>query len=81
MDQTRMAFETADAPLLAAREVRTITLLAVTGDRGLCGGYNANVIRRAERRIGQRGIAARHAHGDAIVQEIARRLPDGCRGR
>jgi len=34
--QTRMQFETADAPLLENRDVRTITLMAVTGDRGLC---------------------------------------------
>lgn len=31
----------------------TITLLVVTGDRGLCGGYNANVIRRAEQRFAE----------------------------
>ena len=48
--QTRMQFETADAPLLENRDVRTITLLAVTGDRGLCGGYNANIIKRTEQR-------------------------------
>ena len=36
-------------PLLAKREqIRTIDLIVVTGDRGLCGGYNTNVIRRAE---------------------------------
>ena len=36
--QSRMRFEAADAPLLKKRDVKTITLLAVTGDRGLCGG-------------------------------------------
>ncbi|MEB3199951.1 MAG: F0F1 ATP synthase subunit gamma [Synechococcaceae cyanobacterium] len=51
--QTRMAFETADAPLLDARDVRKITLLAVTGDRGLCGGYNANIIKRTEQRFAE----------------------------
>jgi F-type H+-transporting ATPase subunit gamma len=51
--QTRMAFETADAPLLAARPLGTITLLVVTGDRGLCGGYNANVIKRSEQRFAE----------------------------
>lgn len=36
-------------PLLAVRaEQRKIDLLIVTGDRGLCGGYNANLIRKAE---------------------------------
>ena len=48
--QTRMQFESVDAPLLESRDVGTITLLAVTGDRGLCGGYNANIIKRTEQR-------------------------------
>jgi F-type H+-transporting ATPase subunit gamma len=49
--QTRLRFEDANLPLLRKRELRSVALLVVTGDRGLCGGYNANVIRRAERRI------------------------------
>ena len=48
--QSRMRFEDVDAPLLEERPVQTITLLAVTGDRGLCGGYNANIIKRTELR-------------------------------
>jgi F-type H+-transporting ATPase subunit gamma len=52
--ESRMGFEGADAPLLAERRpVSTITLLVVTGDRGLCGGYNANVIRRGEQRFAE----------------------------
>lgn len=51
--QTRMRFEIADAPLLDQRPVQTITLLAVTGDRGLCGGYNANIIKRTEQRFAE----------------------------
>jgi F-type H+-transporting ATPase subunit gamma len=35
-------------PLLARRPEERIELLVVTSDRGLCGGYNANLIRRAE---------------------------------
>lgn len=49
--QTRLRFEDANLPLLRKRDLRSVALLVVTGDRGLCGGYNANVIRRAERRI------------------------------
>jgi F-type H+-transporting ATPase subunit gamma len=30
-----------------------VALLVVTGDRGLCGGYNTNVIRRAEQRMNE----------------------------
>jgi F-type H+-transporting ATPase subunit gamma len=51
--QSRMRFEDADAPLLEQREVGIITLLAVTGDRGLCGGYNANIIKRTEMRTAE----------------------------
>ena len=51
--QTRMQFEAADAPLLKNRDVQTITLLAVTGDRGLCGGYNSNIIKRTEQRYAE----------------------------
>lgn len=49
--QTRLPFQDVDLPLLAKRPVQTVALLVVTGDRGLCGGYNANVIRRARERI------------------------------
>jgi F-type H+-transporting ATPase subunit gamma len=35
-------------PLLRAREEKKILLLLFTSDRGLCGGYNANLIRAAE---------------------------------
>ena len=48
--QSRMQFEAADSPLLKKREVKKVTLLAVTGDRGLCGGYNTNVIKQTEQR-------------------------------
>ncbi len=51
--QTRMRFEAADAPLLKQRDVQKITLLAVTGDRGLCGGYNSNIIKRTEQRYSE----------------------------
>lgn len=49
--QSRLQFEDVNLPLLRKREVRTVGLLVVTGDRGLCGGYNSNVIKRAETRI------------------------------
>ncbi|TVP64547.1 MAG: F0F1 ATP synthase subunit gamma [Nodularia sp. (in: Bacteria)] len=48
--QTRLRFEDVDLPLLKKREVKTVGLLVISGDRGLCGGYNSNVIRRAENR-------------------------------
>ena len=32
-------------PLLTQREVKKVTLLVVAANRGLCGGYNGNVLR------------------------------------
>ncbi|GAB4464919.1 MAG: F0F1 ATP synthase subunit gamma [Elainellaceae cyanobacterium] len=48
--QARMQFEDVDLPLLKSREVQTVGLLVISGDRGLCGGYNSNIIKRAESR-------------------------------
>ncbi|EKF22879.1 ATP synthase F1, gamma subunit [Mycolicibacterium hassiacum DSM 44199] len=47
---TTLAAEAAlDHPLLVEREnPKRAGVLVVTSDRGLCGGYNANVLRRAE---------------------------------
>ncbi|MGK7931348.1 MAG: F0F1 ATP synthase subunit gamma [Microcystaceae cyanobacterium] len=49
--QNRLKFEDVNLPLLEQREVKTVALLVVTGDRGLCGGYNTNAIRYAEQRM------------------------------
>ncbi|MEL6488906.1 MAG: F0F1 ATP synthase subunit gamma [Cyanobacteria bacterium J06621_3] len=49
--QSRLKFEdTTNLPLLQQRDVEKVALLVISGDRGLCGGYNSNVIRRAENR-------------------------------
>jgi F-type H+-transporting ATPase subunit gamma len=43
-------------PLLQGREEpRVVDLLLVTADRGLCGGYNTNLIRKAETFIDEQG--------------------------
>ncbi len=51
--QSRMQFEAAEAPLLKKREVKKITIVGVTADRGLCGGYNANIIKKTEIRYAE----------------------------
>ncbi len=58
--QNRLRMEEADLPLLQQREVKTVALLVATGDRGLCGGYNVNIIKKAEQRakeLKSQGIA------------------------
>ena len=34
-------------PLLEEREVQTVAVLPITGDRGLAGAFNAQILRRA----------------------------------
>jgi len=36
----------ANTPLLAGREVRTVLVASITADRGLAGGFNAQILRR-----------------------------------
>ncbi len=51
--QTRIQFESSDSPLLSKRNVKTISLVCITADRGLCGGYNTNVIKKVETRYSE----------------------------
>src|SRR5205085_2828301 len=49
-------------PLLQQREVKTVAIVAVTGDRGLAGGFNAQVLRASfalERRLRGEGKSVR----------------------
>lgn len=40
-----------DVPLTKIRPVKKVALVVVTGDRGLCGGFNNFIIKKAEARI------------------------------
>ncbi len=51
-----------DQPLLERRDVSTVAVIALTADRGLAGGFNANVVRRSLE------VASRHrADGHDVV--------------
>jgi len=41
--------ESTDLPLMEVRDVKTVEVVVVTSDRGLCGSFNANIIKEAER--------------------------------
>lgn len=43
--------EEIELPILEVRDVKKVSLVLVTGDRGLCGSYNSAVIKAATRRI------------------------------
>ncbi|OGQ79428.1 MAG: ATP synthase F1 subunit gamma [Deltaproteobacteria bacterium RIFOXYA12_FULL_58_15] len=51
-------------PLLDVREPKRVLLVVMTSDRGMCGGFNSNILRRAERFI--------HEHEDRFEKmEVA----------
>nr|WP_321466492.1 ATP synthase F1 subunit gamma [uncultured Desulfobulbus sp.] len=41
--------ESTDLPLMEVRDVKSVEIVVVTSDRGLCGSFNANIIKEAER--------------------------------
>ncbi|MCL7042263.1 hypothetical protein MKW94_004952 [Papaver nudicaule] len=45
--------EDVDIPLTTVRPVKKVALVVVTGDRGLCGGFNNQLLKKAEIRIAE----------------------------
>lgn len=61
-------------PLLADREPERLDLVVLTSDRGLCGAFNANIIKAAESwRLQQRGEIEITAIGRKAVEHYKRR--------
>ncbi len=58
-------------PLLAVREPKNVAFIVVTADRGLCGGFNANVIRRAAQEMKN--------YQNVEVIAVGRKIRDFCR--
>ena len=44
---------TGSFPLMEDREIKAVELVVVTSDRGLCGSFNSNIIRLAEKKTKQ----------------------------
>jgi len=70
-------------PLLSRRDEQRIELVVVTSDRGLCGGYNSNMIRKAEAFVrehpgkqfvitvvGKKALEAYRRRGGKLVGEV-----------
>ena len=66
-----------DHPLLAQREPERVRILMMTSDRGLCGGFNANVNRTTERYLkdNERG------HSEITLDIIGRKGNDYFKNR
>lgn len=66
--------QSARLPLLARRDVARTAILVIAGDRGLCGPYNAAVLRVMEQ------VRAK-GQGDPLVIAMGRRVKDYCERR
>ncbi len=64
-------------PLLSARETEKVALLVVTSDRGLCGGFNSNLLRASNRILQE----AREKHGEVALYIVGRKARDFFRRR
>ena len=62
-------------PLLARRDEARIELVVVTSDRGLCGGYNANLLRKAE------AFGREHPGKQIVVTTVGRKALEFFRRR
>ena len=58
--------------LAAQRPVEKVMIIVVTSDRGLCGGYNSNLIKLAKSII-QEKYAAQHAKGNVTILPIGKK--------
>jgi len=54
-----------ELPLLKERPVSKVTLMIISGDRGLCGGYNSYAIKKTEARI--RELKAKNIEVELLV--------------
>src|SRR5207237_4294405 len=53
-------------PLMAVRPPRHVELVMMTSDRGLCGGFNSNVIRRGQRFLVEEGGEFDRIHSSTV---------------
>jgi F-type H+-transporting ATPase subunit gamma len=56
-DEVDLASDEAAHPLLVARPEKRVLILVLTSDRGLCGAFNTNINKRAEREWRERTAA------------------------
>jgi F-type H+-transporting ATPase subunit gamma len=61
-----------EMPLANERPADRVLLIAITSDRGLCGGYNTNVI-KLTRTVIEEKYAAQHAKGNVTILPLGKK--------
>jgi F-type H+-transporting ATPase subunit gamma len=64
-------------PLLSPREPRRMALLVITSDRGLCGGFNSNLLRATQRFLAER----KDRYEEVVLFSVGRKARDFFRRR
>jgi len=64
-------------PLLSSRETGQVALLVITSDRGLCGGFNSNLLRASNRFLQE----TREQRGEVALFVVGRKARDFFRRR
>lgn len=59
-------------PLFAVRPVEKVCIVVVTADRGMCGAFNSNIIRKTEQHVRSK-YAAQHAAGNVHLICVGRK--------
>ena len=62
--------------LAEERTIEKVLLIVITSDRGLCGGYNANLIKLAKATIAEK-YAAQHKKGNIAIWNIGKKGWEG----
>ncbi len=63
-------------PLLTSRPVKKVELVVITSDRGLAGGFNSNITRKAARYLNEQ-----HGKVEVVVTTLGRKGNEFMRGR
>ena len=62
------AFENYETPLLAAREVKKICIVLVSSNRGLCGGFNSQLLRKVIEQVKKPTLLKVNRAGDRRIE-------------
>jgi F-type H+-transporting ATPase subunit gamma len=69
--------ESAAHPLLAFRPRKTIEVLVITSDRGLCGAFNSNILKTAQKIVAE----MRKDDFEVVFSVIGKKAADFCKRR
>ncbi|MDD3487242.1 MAG: ATP synthase F1 subunit gamma [Candidatus Moranbacteria bacterium] len=62
------AFENYETPLLVAREVKNICVIVITSNRGLCGGFNSQILRKVNEQLKKPSLLKINRVGDKRIE-------------